>query len=68
MPTDIKTLIDKGLKMEDEFIQTYMSVIKDEGFSSFFESNEPQAKEILQTLIDESTEHKASLEEILATL
>jgi hypothetical protein len=65
---ELKTLLDKGVLMEDDFIQTYMSVIKDEGFSQYFMEKEKLAKELLQTLIDESTGHKKTLENIINNL
>lgn len=59
-------LID-GIQIEEEFITTYMSVIKDEGFLQYF-PDQKKTKELLEVLITESTWHKNALEEILATL
>ncbi len=65
---DLKTIIEKGIELEDDFIKTYMSVIKDEGFAQYFEANQAKAEELLQTLINQSTGHKESLEKVLKTL
>ncbi len=64
---DLKTLLDKGVGYEDDFIKTYLGVVKDEGFLQYFPDQE-KAKASLQTLIDESTEHKKTLENIIADL
>ncbi len=64
---DLKTLLDKGVAYEDDFIETYLNVIKDEGFLQYFPDQE-KAKNSLQLLIDESKEHKKTLENIIAEL
>lgn len=65
---DLKKIIEQGIELEDDFIKTYMSVIKDEGFAQYFETNQAKAEELLQTLITQSTGHKAILENILKNL
>ncbi len=65
---DLKNVISNGIEMEDDFIKTYMAVIKDEGFAQYFDTNQGKAEEMLQTLIKESTWHKQVLEDILKTL
>lgn len=60
----LKSLLLDGIKMEDEFIQSYFSVIKDADFSQYF-TDESRAREILETLIEESKWHKKTLEEIV---
>lgn len=64
---DLKKIIEQGVELEDDFIKTYMAVIKDEGFAQYFETNQDQAVDLLQTLIKESTWHKDQLEKILNT-
>ena len=65
---DLKNILDHGIELEDEFITTYMSVIKDEGFAQYFEGDQTKAEELLQKLITESTWHKETLEKLLKTL
>lgn len=65
---DLKKIIEQGIELEDDFIKTYMSVIKDEGFAQYFETNQSKAEELLQKLITESTWHKETLEKLLKTL
>lgn len=62
----LKGLLFDGLKMEEDFIILYMKVIKDEGFLQYF-PDQNKAKQLLQTLIDESKWHKKALEEIINT-
>jgi len=61
---ELKILIQKGIVYEDEFIDMYMKVIRDEGFISYFEDKREEAKTFLNTLIRESREHKLILENI----
>lgn len=60
---ELKTLIDKAIIYEDEFIENYMKLIRDEGFIKNFEDQE-KAKDLLNILIEESKEHKQTLEDI----
>jgi len=64
---DLKSLLNQGIKFEDEFIELYFKVIKDEGFIEFFPDQE-KAKQLLQKLITESQSHKAALETIINKL
>ena len=59
----LKKLIEEGILLEEEFILLYMKVIKDEGFIQYF-PNQNKAKELLQTLIDQSTWHQDTLNKI----
>jgi len=65
---ELKNLLDKGLKLEDEFIQHYMEVLNDPSFSQYFENNQLEAKNIITKLLKESTDHKKNLENILNSL
>ncbi|MBD3360110.1 MAG: hypothetical protein GF365_05400 [Candidatus Buchananbacteria bacterium] len=60
----LKGLLFDGLKMEEDFITLYLKVIKDEGFLQYF-PDQGKAKQLLQTLINESNWHKKTLEEII---
>jgi rubrerythrin len=62
----LKGLLFDGLKMEEDFITLYLKVIKDEGFLQYF-PDQNKAKQLLQTLINESKWHKKTLEEIINT-
>ena len=65
---EMRHLINSGIKYEDEFIDLYMKVIRDEGFLYLFGSNQAKAKELLSQLIQESNEHKQILEKIISQL
>lgn len=65
---ELKTLLDKGVSFEDEFIETYMKVIRDEGFLQNFGEHQEEAKKILDVLIKESDEHKKLLLNIMNNL
>jgi len=56
--------IRQGIIIEDEFIQLYLNVIKDEGFLKYF-PDQNQAQTSLEILIKESQEHKQTLEDII---
>lgn len=62
-------LIKKGIVYEDDFIEMYMKLIRDEGFLEVFpESARAEAKSHLNFLVDESTGHKNILEIIINSL
>jgi len=60
----LKQLVDTGIEYEDQFIEMYFSVIRDEGFMEFFGEHVEEAKKMLTTLIDESKSHKDVLERL----
>ncbi len=61
-------LLTKGILYEEEFISVYMKIIRDEGFMAFFGEDQPEATRLLNQLISDSEDHKASLQSILARL
>ena len=61
---ELKNLIEKAIKNEEDFIESYLNLAKDEGF----ENNREKAKDLLDVLIEESKEHKKTLEEIINNL
>ena len=62
-------LIKKGIVYEDDFIELYMKLIKDEGFLEIFpETARGEVKGHLEFLIKESSEHKNILENIINNL
>ncbi len=60
----IKELMHKMISQEEEFIITYMNLLKEEEFAQIFEQEE-EARKYIQTLITESTRHKKDFEDIL---
>jgi len=71
-PTDeleaLKRRLETGLVYEEDFIRTYLGVIRDEGFLEYFGGHAAEARAVLDRLIKESGEHKASLDNILTKL
>jgi len=66
---ELKTLIQKGVIYEDEFIVMYMQMIRDEGFLAYFpEAGQERAKSLINILIEESRRHKQTLEKIISEL
>jgi hypothetical protein len=66
---DLKELLNGGIKLEDEFIETYLEVLETEEYMlSFPEQNQTRVKEQLEKLISESRLHKATLESIIAKI
>jgi rubrerythrin len=66
---DLKELLNGGIKLEDEFIETYLEVLETEEYMlSFPEQNQTRVKEQLEKLISESRIHKATLESIIAKI
>lgn len=65
---ELKELIDRGIIYEDNFIKTYMSLIKDEEFLKYYGNQKEEAKKLLNKLIKESEGHKISLENIMKHL
>ncbi|MFH1973301.1 MAG: hypothetical protein ABIK13_01680 [Patescibacteria group bacterium] len=61
---DLTSLVDRGILIEDQFIDTYMKVIRDEGFLDSFGTHQDEARELLATLIGESRSHRAGLERL----
>jgi len=64
----MKDLIKQGIIYEDEFVDVYYKVIRDEGFMDSFGANKDEARGLLSTMIDESKGHKTLLENVLANL
>lgn len=64
----LKELLQTGVMYEEEFIDTYFHVIRDEGFMDNFGANKDEANRLLTTMIEESKGHKALLENVLANL
>ena len=62
--TELKKILEDGVQMEDDFIETYMAVLKDEGFVEYF-SDKEKARQLLQKLLNESQDHKQTLEKII---
>lgn len=60
----LKQLVDAGILYEDQFIEMYFKLLRDEGFMSFFGIKEEDARKLLTVLIDESKGHKADLEQL----
>lgn len=58
-------LIQQGIVYEDDFINTYYTMLRNEGYMHVFGGYEKQAHDLLFTMIQESKGHKASLENIL---
>jgi hypothetical protein len=68
MPEDLRELIKEGIIYEDDFIELYMKLIRDEGFLEYFGAGRGEAEKLLNILTSESREHKKSLVEIINSL
>lgn len=67
--TGLENLIKKGIVYEDDFVELYMKLIKDEGFLEIFPAAaRGEVKSHLEFLIKESSEHKNILENIINNL
>jgi|GEM_PF-3012345 len=64
----VKELARTGVLYEEQFVETYFKVIRDEGFMSNFGPNQDEAKRLLTIMIDESRGHKQLLENVIANL
>lgn len=65
---ELKALLQTGVVYEEQFVDTYFHVIRDEGFMDNFGANKEEANRLLTTMIDESKGHKTLLENVLANL
>ncbi|MFH1078203.1 MAG: hypothetical protein V1745_02905 [Patescibacteria group bacterium] len=61
---DLQSLVDQGILIEDQFIDIYMKVLRDEGYMETFGSHQDEARELLATLIGESRTHRTGLERL----
>ena len=66
--TQLKNLLGQGIKFEDDFIETYIKLLRDEGFLALFTQNTDRARQIMNTLLVESQGHKKALEEIILNI
>lgn len=64
----VRELVRKGILLEEEFVEMYFKVIRDEGFMQNFGTNQEEAKQLLSTMIEESQGHKQLLDNVLANL
>ena len=64
----MKELIKGGIIYEDEFVDVYYRVIRDEGFMMSFGQYQEEARKLLSTMIEESKGHKNLLENIMANI
>ncbi len=65
---NIESLIKQGILWEDEFVDTYLKLIRDEEYMEFFGEKKEEAKRLLDIMIAESEEHKKSLEQLFGEL
>lgn len=65
---NIESLIKQGILWEDEFVDTYLKLIRDEEYMEFFGEKKEEAKRLLDVMIAESGEHKKSLEQLFGEL
>lgn len=61
----IHELIKQGIIYEEEFVEVYFKVVRDEGFMGNFGANQEEAKTLLTTMIEESKGHKSLLESVM---
>ncbi|MBI5655108.1 hypothetical protein HZC53_05670 [Candidatus Uhrbacteria bacterium] len=61
----IHELIKQGIIYEEEFVEVYFKVVRDEGFMANFGTHQEEAKTLLTTMIDESKGHKTLLESVM---
>jgi len=64
----VRELVRTGVMYEEQFIDTYFKVIRDEGFMQNFGSGQEEARQLLTTMIEESKGHKQLLDNVLANL
>ena len=64
----LRELIDRGVVYEDDFIQMYLKLLRDEGFLRFFGKQQGRAHIVMTKLMEESTEHKRALADVKARL
>jgi len=62
---EIRDLIVKGIQYEDDFINTYFEMLRNDGYMHTFGGYESQAHDLLFNMIQESKSHKMGLEKIL---
>jgi len=62
--SNLKSVVDQGIIYEDQFIETYLKVIRDEGFMELFGTNQDEARTLLTKMIEESGKHKEELEQL----
>lgn len=66
--SETKELLQTGVMYEEEFVTTYLKLLREEGFMPYFGDRQARAAEILDRLVRESTAHKATLENIMLNL
>lgn len=64
----IMSLLKQGVLYEEEFVEVYFKVIRDEGFMDNFGVHKEEARQLLTTMIEESKGHKILLENVMANL
>ena len=61
---NILSFVEQGIIYEDQFIETYLMVLRDEGFMELFGAHQDEARTLLTTMIRESGKHKVDLEQL----
>jgi hypothetical protein len=64
----VRELVQAGIMYEEQFVEMYFKVIRDEGFMQNFGLHQDEAKQLLTTMIEESKGHKQLLDNVLANL
>lgn len=67
MPS-LTSIVDQGIVYEDQFVEMYLKMLRDEGFMEVFGANAEEAKKLITIMIDESIKHRADLELLKAKL
>lgn len=65
---NLESLIKQGILWEDEFVDTYLKIIKNPEYMEFFGDQKEEARRLLDVMISESEEHKRSLEKLFGDL
>lgn len=65
---ELESLIKQGILWEDEFVETYLKLIKNEEYLEFFGERKEEAKKLLNIMITESGEHKKTLEDLFGKI
>ncbi len=53
--------IEQGIIYEDNFVDTYYNLLRNQGYMHTFGGHEKQAHDLLYKMVEESKAHKASL-------
>lgn len=62
--SELQTFVYQGILYEEQFVEMYFKVLRDEGFMEYFDANQAEAKQLFTTMIEDSARHKQDLEDL----